>query len=122
MFLRTLADDDIFISYTHLDGSTYAAGLADELTKRGFSCFIDRLGTEPGRDLPASLRRKIKGCAMLVVIATKLAGTRQTIEEEIQEFLSTGRRFSIVPVDFDGALYEARWYGLVEGIAPQSEK
>src|SRR6185436_13542128 len=49
-FLQTLGADDIFISYTRLDASTYAAGLADELTKLGFSCFIDKLGTPPARD------------------------------------------------------------------------
>lgn len=122
MTFRSLADDDIFISYTHLDASTYAAGLADELTKKGFSCFIDRLGTEPGKDLPSSLRRKIRGCAMLIVVATERAGERQTIEEEIREFLRAGRHTSVVVIDFGGALYRARWYGLVEGIAPEQEK
>jgi hypothetical protein len=40
MSLRLLSADDIFISYARRDSSTYASGLADELTKRGFSCFI----------------------------------------------------------------------------------
>lgn len=122
MHFRTLTDDDIFISYTHLDGGTYATGLADELTKRGFSCFVDRLGTEPSKGLPDSLRRKIRGCAMLVIVGTERAGTRQAIEDEIKEFLSRGRRSSIVPVDFGSAVYRARWYGLIEGVAPESEK
>lgn len=122
MPLRSLAADDIFISYTRRDASTYAAGLADELTKRGFSCFIDKLGTDPNADLPDMLKRKIRSCAMLVVICTEWAGTRQTIEEEIGEFLHTGRRTSIVPVDFGDAVYKARWYKLIEGIAPEPEK
>jgi hypothetical protein len=37
MPLRSLAAADIFISYLRSDARTYAAGLADELTKRGFS-------------------------------------------------------------------------------------
>lgn len=119
-FLQSLGADDIFISYTRLDASTYAAGLADELTKLGFSCFIDRLGTDPNRDLPDTLRRKIRSCSMLVVVGTERAGQRETIEEEIREFLSTGRT-SIVPVNFDDAVYGARWYTLVEGIAPEPE-
>ena len=44
--------DDIFISYSRRDASLYAAGLADELTKRSFSCFIDQLGTDPDKNLP----------------------------------------------------------------------
>ena len=122
MRFRTLTDDDIFISYAHLDGGTYAAGLADELQKRGFSCFIDRLGTEPGRNLPLSLRRKIRRCAMLVVIGTERAGTRKTIEDEIKEFMKNGRRTAVVPVDFNGSVYHACWYPLIEGIALEAEK
>jgi WD40 repeat protein len=122
MRFRSFAADDIFISYTRLDASTYAAGLADELTKDGFSCFIDKLGTDPDKDLPGMLRRKIKSCAMLVIVGTERAATRSTIEDEIREFLLTGQRSSIVPIDFGGAVYNARWYGLVEGVAPEPEK
>jgi hypothetical protein len=121
MALRSLADDDIFISYSRRDASTYAAGLADELTKRGFSCFIDRLGTDPDEALPNSLKRRIRGCAMLIVVCTEWGGTRQAIAEEIDEFLRTGRRSSVIPVDFSGAVYGARWYKLIEGIAPEVE-
>lgn len=122
MPFRSLAADDIFISYTRLDASTYAAGLADELTKKGFSCFIDKLGTDPNKDLPDMLRRKVKSCAMLVVVGTERAATRKTIADEIGEFVQTGRGSSIVPIDFDGAVYRAEWYPLVEGIAPEPEK
>ena len=122
MPFRSLAADDIFISYTRLDASTYAAGLADELTKKGFSCFIDKLGTDPDKDLPDMLLRKLKSCAMLVVVGTERAATRQTIADEVREFLQTGRKSSVVPIDFSGAIYRASWYPLVEGIAPEPEK
>ena len=122
MPFRSLAADDIFISYTRLDASTYAAGLADELTKKGFSCFIDKLGTVPDKDLPDMLLRKLKSCAMLVIIGTERAATRPTIHEEVREFLETGRKTSIVPIDFGGAIYQATWYSLIEGVAPEPEK
>lgn len=76
MAIRALSADDIFISYARRDSSTYATGLADELTKRGFSCFIDRLVTEANRELPDFLRRKVRSCAMLVVVGTEWSGTR----------------------------------------------
>src|SRR6185295_14553899 len=85
-------------------------------------CFIDKLGTDPNKDLPDMLRRKIKSCAMLVVVGTERAATRETIAEEVGEFLATGRRTSIVPIDFGGAVYQAKWYPLIEGIAPEPEK
>lgn len=119
-FLQTLGADDIFISYTRLDASTYAAGLADELTKLGFSCFIDKLGTDPNKDLPDTLRRKIRSCSMLVVVGTERAAGRETIEKEIREFRDAGRT-SIVPINFNDAVYKATWYPLVEGIAPEPE-
>ena len=122
MPFRSLAADDIFISYTRLDASTYAAGLADELTKKGFSCFIDKLGTDPDKDLPDMLLRKLKSCAMLVVVGTERAASRQTIADEVKEFLATGRKSSVVPIDFGGAIYRASWYSLVEGVAPEPEK
>jgi WD40 repeat protein len=121
MRLRALSADDIFISYSRTDAATYAFGLADALTKEGFTCFLDRLGAEPGRGLPDSMRRKIRACSMLVVIGTELAGTRQTIEEEIKEFLHTGHRSSVVPIDFGGVVTKARWYSLIEGVALEPE-
>lgn len=122
MPFRSLAADDIFISYTRLDASTYANGLADELTKKGFSCFIDKLGTEPNKDLPDTLLRKLKSCAMLVIVGTDRAASRQTITDEVKNFLDTGRKYSIVPIDFGGAIYRADWYPLIEGVAPEPEK
>jgi WD40 repeat protein len=59
---------------------------------------------------------------MLVVVGTERAATRQTIADEVREFLQTGRSSSVVPVDFGGAVYRANWYSLVEGIAPEPEK
>lgn len=120
-FIKNLNADDIFISYTRRDAAKYANGLRRELKKKGFSSYIDRLGAPPDADVPDVIKRKIRSCAMLVVVCTEWSGTRETIEKEIQEFLSAGQRSSIVPVDFGGAVYKARWYKLIEGIAPEPE-
>ncbi len=45
---RFLFGDDIFISYSRVD-STYALSLANELTKKKLSCFLDQWGTPPRR-------------------------------------------------------------------------
>src|ERR1044072_4661115 len=117
---RWLTDDDVFLSYARLDGGTYAEGLADELSERGFSCYIDRRDTEPGKDLPEKLRGRIRRCAMLVIIGTEQAASRAAIEAEIEEFLSAGRT-SIVPIDFEKAVSRARWYRLIQGIDTEVE-
>lgn len=121
MQIRWLNDNDIFISYAHLDGGTYAEGLADKLSERGFSYYIDRRGSEPGKELPETLRQRIRRSAMLVIIGTEQAASRAAIEAEIEEFLSSRRRKPIVPIDFENAVSKARWYHLVEGIDPEVE-
>lgn len=120
MTLGFTVGDDIFISYTRRDASIYAAGLAAELAEKGFSCFIDKLGTDPDRDLPKSLLRKIRSCTMLVVVGTEWAGTRKTVETEIKEYLKR-QPIAIVPINFDATIYQARWYPLIEGVALETE-
>lgn len=121
MSFRNLFADDIFISYSHVDGGTYAVGLANELLKCGFSCFVDKLGTDPSTNLPVLIRRKIRDSAMLVIIGTEHAGTSQAIEDEIKEFLNSPRPSLIVPVDFEKAIYRARWYDLIRGVPFETE-
>jgi hypothetical protein len=70
---KLVSRDDIFISYSRADGGAYAAGLADKLTEKKFSCFIDKLGTDPDHDLPDSLKKKITNCMMLVLVGTECA-------------------------------------------------
>jgi Skp family chaperone for outer membrane proteins len=120
MAIRFLPADDIFISYPRQGASTYASGLADELAKRGFSPFIDKFDTKPSPVLTEELRRKIRECKMLVIIGTRRAGSRPIIEQEIREYLETGRR-SIVPIDFNNATHKARWFPLIEGVALEPE-
>lgn len=118
---RPLNADDIFISYTRRDASTYANGLADELGKRNLHCYLDALGTEPSADLPESLKRRIRNSQMFVLVCTRRAGQRETIRKEIEEFLKTGRKQNIVPVDINGSFYKASWLKLVEGVNPATE-
>ena len=121
MPIRPLNADDIFISYTRRDASTYANGLAKELSKRNLSCYLDALGTEPGVDLPDSLKRRIRNSQMFIVVCTRRAGQRETIRKEIEEFLTTGRKHNIVPVNINDSLRKASWLKLVEGVNPAKE-
>ncbi|MET0647658.1 MAG: TIR domain-containing protein [Pyrinomonadaceae bacterium] len=120
MPLSLLSGDDVFISYSRKDGALYAAGLADKLTEKGLSCFIDKLGTEPSHDLPDSLRKKIRSCTVFVLVGTQMAARSEFVEKEIAEFKQTGR--TILPLDFGGAVGGARWYGLIPGLATESEQ
>ncbi len=81
-----LSGDDIFISYSRSDGSHYAVGLADKLTEKNYSCFIDRYGVKPGHDLPADLVKKIANCSMMVIAGTEMAARSEFVRREIAVF------------------------------------
>jgi len=121
MRLRGLSADDIFISYSRQDAATYALGLADALMKEGFSCFLDRLGTDADRSLPTSLIKKLKNCTMLVVVGTLGACESEAISREISEFSRVNGTSRIIPVDFGGATQSAQWQPQIVGIAAESE-
>ncbi|MDT5268353.1 MAG: hypothetical protein QOH49_539 [Acidobacteriota bacterium] len=116
MPLNLLSRDDVFISYSRRDGALYAAGLADKLTEKGLSCFIDKLGTEPNHDLPDSLRKKIRNCTVFVLVGTEKAARSKFVEKEIAEFKQTGR--TILPVDFQESVGNAGWYSLIPASPP----
>lgn len=121
MFWNLLSNDDIFISYSRRDANTYASGLADALAAKGFSCYFDRLGADASRELPPSLVRKLKGCSMMVLVSTAGAAGSEAVTREVSEFAQVRGTARIVPIDFGGALAEARWYSRVEGIAAEGE-
>ncbi len=99
---KFLFGDDIFISYSRADGATYAAGLADELAGRKFSCRFDLWGTEPGKEMPNSLKRALKRSAVLVLVGSPSAAKSVHVAQEVAELKRRGRK--IIPVAFDGIL------------------
>lgn len=84
-FLPRLYADDIFISYSRADASVYAFGLAEELGRRGFACFIDQWGTVPGLELPPSLVRRLTSCTVCVLVATP-AALASAVRQEIETY------------------------------------
>jgi len=115
---RPLLGDDVFISYSRQDASTYAAGLASELAHRGLSCRFDQWGSEPGKEVPAQILRALRRSGLLVVIGTIGATHSASIDLEIRTFIKTKRL--IVPIDIDGSMREASWWPLILGL-PISE-
>lgn len=118
-FYRPLFGEDIFISYSRLDGSEYAKALLVKLADdgKGFTCFIDELGTEPGKEIPASLRRKVRNCSMLILVGSPLAAKSEAVGEEIMEFLTVRRnRERIIPIDVCGVVPAAVWNEKIAGV------
>lgn len=116
---RFLLGDDIFISYSRADAINYAPGLANQLAKLKFSCFLDQWGTPPGKELPKPLRRALDRSTVLVLIGTNGAARSQPVMEEVKKFLKTRR--PILPISFDGSLESASWFDSIEGLARTPE-
>lgn len=104
---------DFFISYSRIDGSLYTLQLADMLTKKGFSCYIDQWGSQPGKELPLSLLKIIRNASVLVVVGSNGACESENVGKEIDEF-KKGNGI-ILPIDF-GKLEHAVWFSSIEGI------
>ncbi len=123
----SLLSDDIFISYSRKDGSTYVVGLADELTNKGFSCFIDKLGTDADPNPPETLFERIRACRLLVVLGTEGAVTSSAITKEVTEFAEANGTSRIVPIAFDKGndqqsdWTQAGWYTRVVGLPREHE-
>jgi hypothetical protein len=119
-FTRFFFSDDIYISYSHRDGTLYASHLAEKLEALGYSCFFDRY-IKPGTDLPKLLFQKLRRCRSLVVVGSASAVDSQQVTEEIDTFQRTHGSVPLVVIEFDRSLTEARWAHLVAGRAIDKE-
>ncbi len=115
---RYLFGDDVFISYSRADASDYAPALAARLNK--YICYLDQLGTSPGEQISPHIINKIHRSTVLVLVGTTAAAASDAVEDEIREFLKTGR--PIIPINVDQALVRASWYGsVIRGMALADE-
>lgn len=122
MKLLSFLNDDIFISYARADATAYAMGLADMLTRSGFSCFIDRLGTDANKDLPETLLQKIRDAKMFIVICTAAANESDAIKKELKEFIDIKKSSRmVIPIVFDKTALEQEWYHKIGGKAAEFE-
>ena len=113
---RFLFGNDAFISYARRDATIYSLGLANQLTKKELSCFLDQWGTPSGKELPAVVVSTLKRSNMFILLGTERAAASEAVKREIIEFKKTGR--TMIPVSFDGALETATWYDdLIAGIS-----
>jgi WD40 repeat protein len=112
---RVFIGDDLFISYSHMDGGDYATALAAGL--KGYSCFLDHLGTDAGGEIPDRVWRKLWRSTALVVVGTKAAAKSDNVRLEIESFFLETRR-QVIPLTFSGSLQKAQWYERVLGGVP----
>ncbi|GEM_PF-6965795 len=111
---------DIFISYSRKDASTYSSALANILTGKKISCFIDQWGTDPNEDLPSNLKRTLLSSNILILLITDEAVKSKAVANELKLFLSKNKGI-VVPINFN-SLDKASWNKQIQGLAITNEK
>lgn len=94
---------DYFISYSWSDGRRYAVALSQELSSRGFECFLDSSSYAKGENWRVAGRRAIQKTSRLILVGSPAAFESEPVLREAEAFASTGRM--IVPIDFGGTLF-----------------
>ena len=102
-----LVGHDVFLSYAHADGQSYADELRAELERRSIACFVDRHGGGYGSALKPFLISALRRSSIMVVIATPAAIASTYVALEVAEFAKTGR--PIVPLFPAGAEPRLPW-------------
>ncbi len=96
--VRLWSGADIFISYSHVDGSDYALALAAQLTAKGFRCYLDQWTGIVDDRIPSEVRTALIRSSALVVVLTPAALFSRPIEREFRTFRVTRRPIhSVVP-------------------------
>lgn len=121
-----LFGDDVFISYSRSDGTTYAERLAYQLSEvYGLSCRLDLWETLPGREMPEKLLRALRRSRMLVVVTSPGAARSPNVGKEIRFYKSAHPGdMHIVPVDFEQTegggrtVLGAGWFKHIDGLPP----
>lgn len=116
-----MSGPDIFLSYSRVDGATYAAGLGRHLShpSRDLHCFLDQWDAPPRRHVPPHILRALRRSTMLVLVGTQAAARSKSVHRELLTFRR--RNWRIIPISFDGGVECAVWFPLVEGIARETE-
>ncbi|HZT61278.1 MAG TPA: TIR domain-containing protein [Pyrinomonadaceae bacterium] len=104
---RLFFGDDIFISYSRADSGKYATALAVKMSEQGYLCFLDQLGTDVNRNMPDSLKTKVRASTALVLIGTEGAAVSRYVREEVDIFKESKR--PIHPISVDDALSKEEW-------------
>ena len=114
MLIRFLFGDDVFISYSRRDGASYAAALANELSRpeRGLTCFLDQWGASAATTLSRPVVRALRRSTMLVLVGTPAASESLMVREEVRRFSAQHwlrAHRPILPINVGGALDRVSW-------------
>jgi WD40 repeat protein len=110
---------DLFISYARVDAFRYATRLANQLIKKGFTCYLDQLDTVADERVPDKVKKAIRRSTRFVLVGSKGAVLSDAIKEELA-IVREGSRH-IIPINVDKALEAEGWYSQITGLPKIAE-
>jgi WD40 repeat protein len=118
--VRFLTGHDVFISYAHRDGTTYASNLGIELRAAGLSCYLDQYLGKSDIKIPDRVVAQLKRASMLVVVVSDAAAKSIPVRSEVEIFRRIGRPICIV--SFENSFHVSDLAQLLPGMAPAQER
>jgi hypothetical protein len=91
------APSRIFLSHSSSD-KTFARELANELSQRGASVWVDEQAVAPGDDLAANIAEAIRGSDLVLVLLSPSSVRSQWVRRELELALASSQRTRVVPV------------------------
>ena len=89
---------EIMLSYVHKESSGPAARLSEELSKLGYTVFLDKTAIKPGDDWQDVLNEAVCNCRLFIPLVTPLYGLTEWTNREVKLADTLGKM--IIPVTF----------------------
>lgn len=98
-FLRkSIESPEIMLSYVHKESSGPAARLSEELSRLGYTVFLDKNDIKPGDDWQDVLNEAVCNCRLFIPLVTPLYGLTEWTNREVKLADTLGKM--IIPVTF----------------------
>uniref|UniRef100_A0A1X7VQS0 TIR domain-containing protein n=1 Tax=Amphimedon queenslandica TaxID=400682 RepID=A0A1X7VQS0_AMPQE len=95
---KSIESLEIMLSYVHKEASGPAARLSEELSKLGYTVFLDKTAIKPGDDWQDVLNEAVCNCRLFIPLVTPLYGLTEWTNREVKLADTLGKM--IIPVTF----------------------
>ena len=95
---KSIESLEIMLSYVHKESSGPAARLSEELSKLGYTVFLDKTAIKPGDDWQDVLNEAVCNCRLFIPLVTPLYGLTEWTNREVKLADMLGKM--IIPVTF----------------------
>jgi hypothetical protein len=93
-----MANRKIFFSYSRVDGSAFAIGLATDLKKKGFDVWIDQEDIRAGLEWDTEIEKALETCDTLLFLGTEKSVVSNNVLDEVYYALEQQKK--VIPLIF----------------------